>query len=135
MTIESISHTRWNCTYHIVFIPKYPRKAMYGQYRSDMGKILRKICEMEGVQLMEGKVCIDHVHMYVAIPPQMAMSDFVAKLKCKSALMFFDMHAELRDKYNRHFWARGYYVSTVGEVNDATLREYIKNQEEKDKNE
>ena len=134
MTIESISHTRWNCTYHIVFIPKYRRKAMYGQYRKDMGQILRKICEMNEVTLIEGKVCLDHVHMYVSIPPKMSVSKFVGTLKGKSALMFFDMHPELKDKYNRHFWAVGYFVSTVGEVNEATITEYIKNQEEADKN-
>ena len=134
MVIQSISHTRWNCTYHIVFIPKYRRKAMYGQYRKDMGQILRKICEMNEVTLIEGKVCLDHVHMYVSIPPKMSVSKFVGTLKGKSALMFFDMHPELKDKYNRHFWAVGYFVSTVGEVNEATITEYIKNQEEADKN-
>ena len=133
--MESINHTRWNCKYHIVFIPKYRRKAMYGKYRADMGKILRKICEMEHVDLIEGKVCIDHVHMYVSVPPKVAISDFVGRLKGKSALMFFDMHPELREKYGRHFWARGYFVDTVGEVNDATIREYIRTQEERDKNE
>lgn len=135
MTTNSIAHTRWNCSYHLVFIPKYRRKAMYGKYRADMGQILRKICTMEGVELIEGKVCLDHVHMYVSIPPKMAVSDFVSKLKGKSALMFFDMHPELADKYNRHFWARGYYVSTVGEVNAATIIEYIRTQEERDKHE
>ena len=134
MVVQSISHTRWNCTYHIVFIPKYRRKAMYGQYRKDMGQILRKICEMNEVTLIEGKVCLDHVHMYVSIPPKMSVSKFVGTLKGKSALMFFDMHPELKDKYNRHFWAVGYFVSTVGEVNEATITEYIKNQEEADKN-
>ena len=134
MVVQSISHTRWNCTYHIVFIPKYRRKAMYGQYRKDMGQILRKICEMNEVTLIEGKVCLDHVHMYVLIPPKMSVSKFVGTLKGKSALMFFDMHPELKDKYNRHFWAVGYFVSTVGEVNEATITEYIKNQEEADKN-
>ena len=134
MVLQSISHTSWKCTYHIVFIPKYRRKAMYGQYRKDMGQILRKICEMNGVTLIEGKVCLDHVHMYVAIPPKMSVSKFVGTLKGKSTLMFFDKHPELKDKYNRHFWAVGYFVSTVGEVNEATIVEYIKNQEEADKN-
>ena len=89
MVVQSISHTRWNCTYHIVFIPKYRRKVMYGQYRKDMGQILRKICEMNEVTLIEGKVCLDHVHMYVSIPPKMSVSKFVGTLKGKSALMFF----------------------------------------------
>ena len=98
MVVQSISHTRWNCTYHIVFIPKYRRKAMYGQYRKDMGQILRKICDMNEVTLIEGKVCLDHVHMYVSIPPKMSVSKFVGTLKGKSALMFFDKHPELKDK-------------------------------------
>ena len=131
---QSIQHTRWNCTYHIVFIPKYRRKVMYGEYRKDIGEILRKLCDMKGVTLIEGKVCIDHVHMYLAIPPKMSISEFMSYLKGKSALMFFDRHPELRPKKSdRHFWARGYYVVTVGNVNEATIINYIKNQEEIDR--
>ena len=89
MDNQSIQHTRWNCTYHIVFIPKYRRKMMYGEYRKDIGEILRKLCEMKNVTLIEGKVCIDHVHMYLAIPPKMSISEFMSYLKGKSALMFF----------------------------------------------
>ena len=89
MDNQSIQHTRWNCTYHIVFIPKYRRKMMYGEYRKDIGEILRKLCEMKTVTLIEGRVCIDHVHMYLAIPPKMSISEFMSYLKGKSALMFF----------------------------------------------
>lgn len=128
MDNQSIQHTRWNCTYHIVFIPKYRRRMLYGTNKKDLVEIIKKLCEMKGVALIEGKVCVDHIHMYVAIPPKLSVSD----LKGKSALMFFDRHPEARPKWNdRHLWARGYYVSTVGNVNEETIRQYIKEQEEK----
>lgn len=134
MDNQSIQHTRWNCTYHIVFIPKYRRKMMYGEYRKDIGEILRKLCEMKGATLMEGRVCIDHVHMYLAIPPKMSISEFMSYLKGKSALMFFDRHPELRvKKSDRHLWARGHFVVTVGNVNEETIINYIRNQEENDR--
>ena len=134
MDNQSIAHTRWNCTYHIVFIPKYRRKIMYGELKKDVRDILKKLCEMSDVQLIEGKVCRDHVHMYVAIPPKQSISEFMPYLKGKSTLMLFDRHPEYRKKWgDRHFWARGYYVCTVGNVNEETIREYIKGQEEDDK--
>ncbi len=134
MDNQSIQHTRWNCTYHIVFIPKYRRKIMYGSNKKDIVEVIKKLCEMKGVALIEGKVCVDHVHMYVSIPPKMSVSDFMSYLKGKSALMFFDRHPELRPKWNdRHLWARGYFVSTVGNVNEETIRNYIREQEENDK--
>ena len=130
----SIAHTRWNCTYHIVFIPKYRRKIMYGELKRELAEILKKLCEMKQVRLIEGKVCVNHVHMYVAIPPKMSVSEFMSYLKGKSSLMIFDRHPEYRARgENRHFWARGYYVATVGNVNEETIIEYIKNQEEMDK--
>ena len=107
---------------------------MYGEYRKDIGEILRKLCEMKTVTLIEGRVCIDHVHMYLAIPPKMSISEFMSYLKGKSALMFFDRHPELRvKKSDRHLWARGYYVVTVGNVNEETIINYIRNQEENDR--
>ena len=131
---QSIQHTRWNCTYHIVFIPKYRRKIMYGKNKKDLVEIIKKLCEMKRVQLIEGKVCSDHIHMYLAIPPKMSVSEFMAYLKGKSSLMFFDRHPELRPKWaDRHFWARGYYVSTVGNVNEEPIRNYIREQEENDR--
>ena len=132
MDNKSIAHTRWNCTYHIVFIPKYRRKIMYGETKRDLVEIIKKLCEMKQVQLIEGKICRDHIHMYVAIPPKLSVSEFMSYLKGKSALMFFDRHPELRPKYSdRHFWARGYYVGTVGNVNEDTIVQYIREQEEK----
>ena len=134
MDNQSIQHTRWNCTYHIIFIPKYRRKVMYGETKKDLRDILKKLCEMKGIQIIEGKICVDHVHMYVAIPPKIAVSDFMSYLKGKSTLMLFDRYPEYRArKGDKHFWARGYYVSTVGNVNESTIIEYIKNQEENDK--
>lgn len=107
---------------------------MYGETKRDLVEIIKKLCEMKQVQIIEGKVCVDHVHMYVAIPPKMSVSDFMSYLKGKSTLMLFDRHPEYRERRgNKHFWARGYYVSTVGSVNEETIREYIRNQEENDK--
>ena len=121
MDNQSIAHTRWNCTYHIVIIPKYPRKIMYGEVKKDIGEILRKLCDMSEAKLIKGTVCSDHVHLYIAIPP-------------KSALMLFDRHLEFRRKNNgRNFWARGYYVVTDGNVNESTIVSYIREQEENNK--
>ena len=136
MDNQSIQHTRWNCTYHIVFIPRFRRKVMYGEVKRDAGEIIRKLCEMKGVELIEGKICVDHIHMYVAIPPKIAVSEFMSYLKGKSALMLFDRHPEYRAKRgDKHFWARGYYVTTIGNVNEETVKEYIRRQTEESKNE
>ena len=129
----SLSHTRWSCTYHIVFIPKYRRKVIYGKLREDIGIILRQLCGYKQVEIIEANACSDHIHMLVQIPPKMAVSTFMGYLKGKSSLMIFDKHADLKYKYgNRHFWAKGYYVSTVG-LNKATIRKYIQEQETEDK--
>ena len=133
MDNQSIQHTRWNCTYHIVFIPKYRRKIMYGANKKDLVEIIPKLCEMKGVSLIEGKVCKDHVHMYVSIPPKTSISSAVSRLKGKSALMLFDRHPEFKDKNGRHFWARGYYVETIGNVNEEVIKRYIAEQEESDR--
>ena len=90
MDDKSLSHTRYNCTYHVVFIPKYRRKILYGTNKKDVAEILKKLCEMKQVRLIEGKVCVDHIHMYVAIPPKLSVSEFMSYLKGKSALMFYD---------------------------------------------
>lgn len=134
MDNKSIAHTRWNCTYHIVFIPKYRRRIMYGELKRDVAEIIKKLCEMKQVELIDGRVCKDHIHMYVAIPPKLSVSEFMSYLKGKSALMVFDRHPEYRTKWgDRSFWARGYYVATVGNVNEETILNYIKEQEENDK--
>ncbi len=132
MDENSLSHTTWDCKYHIVFAPKYRRKAIYGKIKSDIGKILRELCNWKGVEIIEAHACADHIHMYVSIPPKMSVSYFVGYLKGKSTLLIFERHAELKYKYgNRHFWCRGYYVSTVGK-NEKAVQEYIRNQEKED---
>ena len=130
---NSLAHTRWNCKYHIVFIPKYRRKIIYGKLRIDIGAILRKLCEMKDVEIIEAHACVDHIHMLVKIPPKLSVSAFVGYLKGKSTLMIFDRHANLKYKQgNRNFWSKGYYVSTVG-LNQKTIESYIRNQETEDK--
>lgn len=129
---NSLSHTKWMCKYHIVFTPKYRRKIIYNQYRTSIGEILRTLCNYKKVEIIEGNLVSDHVHMLVSIPPKMSVSSFMGYLKGKSALMIFDKHANLKYKFgNRHFWAEGYYVSTVG-LNTATIQKYIKEQETHD---
>lgn len=129
---SSLSHTIWNCQYHIVFSPKYRRKTIYGKIRSDIGKYLRRLCEYKGVEIVEANACSDHIHMLVKVPPKVSISSFMGYLKGKSALMIFDSHANLKYNYgNRHFWSEGYYVSTVG-LNKNTIKKYIREQEYED---
>ena len=112
----------------LVFAPKFRRKAIYGELRADIGKILRKLCAEKKVEIIEAEACIDHVHMLVSMPPHLSVSQFMGFLKGKSTLMIFDRHANLKYKYgSRHFWCRGYYVDTVGK-NKRVIEEYIRNQ-------
>jgi putative transposase len=128
MDNESLSHTRWNCKYHIVFAPKYRRQVIYGKIKVDIGKILRMLCQRKEIEIVEAELCKDHVHMLVRIPPKYSVSSIVGYLKGKSSLIIFDRHANLKYKYgNRHFWCRGYYVDTVGK-NTKKIQEYIKSQ-------
>ena len=129
---NSLSHSKCDCKYHIVFAPKYRRKEIYGKIKADIGKILRKLCEAKSVEIIEGNACSDHIHLYVSIPPNVNISAFIGYLKGKSSLMIFDRHANLKYKYgNRHFWCRGYYISTVGR-NEKVIAEYVKNQTQED---
>ena len=129
--INSLSHTKWNCKY-IVFCPKYRRQEIYGKIKEDVGKILRKLCEAKGVEIIEAEACPDHIHMLVSIPPHLSVAQFMGYLKGKSSLMIFDRHANLKYKYgNRHFWCRGYYVDTVGR-NEKKIAEYVRNQLQED---
>lgn len=130
--INSLSHSKWRCKYHIVFAPKYRRKEIYGDIRKDIGVILRKLCEQKNVEIIEAELWPDHIHMLVRIPPNLSVAQFVGYLKGKSALMIFDRHANLKYKYgNRHFWCRGYYVDTVGK-NEKKIAEYIREQLQSD---
>ena len=132
MDNNSLAHTKWNCKYHIVFAPKFRRKEIYGKYKVDIGKILRELCAWKGVEIIEAHACVDHIHMYVSIPPKLSVSGFVGFLKGKSALILFERHANLKYKYGqRHFWCRGFYVDTVGR-NEKAIQEYIRNQEKED---
>ena len=130
MDDQSLSHTRWKCQYHIVFIPKYRRKVIYGRVKAEIREILRTLCRYKKVEIIEGAVCVDHVHLCLSIPPKLAISEFMGYLKGKSALMIYDKHPELGNKFERDFWARRYYVSTIGNVDEATIRKYIREQEE-----
>ena len=129
---NSLAHTKWECKYHIVFAPKYRRKAIYGKYKVEIGKILRLLCARKGIEIIEAECCPDHIHMLVAIPPKYSVSQIVVYLKGKSSLMIFDKFANLKYKYgNRHFWCRGYYVTTVGK-NQKKIAEYIRTQLQED---
>ena len=130
--VSSLSHTKWDCQYHIVFTPKYRRKAIYSKLRRDIGKYLRRLCDYKGVEIVEANACPDHIHMLVKVPPKISISSFMEYLKGKSSLMIFEEHANLKYNYgNRHFWAEGYFVSTVG-MNKNAIKKYIQNQELED---
>ena len=129
---DSLAHTKWMCKYHIVFAPKYRRKIIYNQIRKDIGEIMHELCKYKGVEIIEGHMMPDHIHMLLSIPPKYSVSSVMGYLKGKSALMIFERHANLKYKYgNRHFWCEGYYVSTVG-FNEETIKKYIAEQEQRD---
>ena len=129
---NSLSHTKWLCKYHIVIVPKYRRKIIYNQTRKDLQEIIKTLCKYKGVEIIEGHMMPDHVHLMLSIPPKTSIASFMGYLKGKSALMMFDKHANLKYKFgNRHFWAEGYYVSTVG-LNESTIKKYIQDQEKAD---
>ena len=130
MDNKSISHTRWKCQYHIVFIPKYRKKVLYGKVREDVREILNTLCKYKNVEIIAGAVCVDHVHLSVAIPPKLSVSDFMGYLKGKSTLMLYDRYPELQSKWDKAFWARGYYVETIGNITDEAVQKYIKEQAE-----
>ena len=132
-TTNSLAHTKWNCKYHIVFAPKYRRKVFYEEKRAEIREILRTLCQWKGVEIIEGEVCPDHIHMLVSIPPKMSVSGFMGYLKGKSSLMIFQKWGNMKYKYrNRQFWCRGYYVDTVGK-NTQKIKDYIAHQLEEDR--
>jgi putative transposase len=129
---ESLSHTKWECKYHVIFIPKYRRKALYGQLRSHLGEVLRRLAVQRESRIEEGHLMCDHVHMMIAIPPN-AVSQVIGYIKGKSAIHLARVYGERKRNFvGQNFWARGYFVSTVGR-DEALIREYIRNQEEEDK--
>lgn len=126
--INSLSHTKWNCKCHIVFAPKYRRKAFYGSNRLEIGAILRELCSWKEVTIIEAEVCPDHVHMFVEIPPKLSISTFMGYLKGKSSVMIYKRWGNLKYKYrNGSFWCRVYYVDTVRK-NEVAIQKYIKEQ-------
>ena len=130
--IHRLSHTKWNCKYHIVFAPKYRRKVFYGDKRLEIGAILRELCNWKGVNIIEAEVCPDHIHMLLEIPPKISVSSFMGFLKGKSSIMIYEKWGSLKYKYRgRQFWCRVYYVDTAGK-NAKTIEEYIKNQLKQD---
>ena len=129
---ESQSHVRWDCTYHVVFAPKYRKKVLYGNFRRKIGEILRELCQQRGVTLIEGKACPDHVHMCLSIPPKFSIAFVIGFLKGKSAVRIHRQLLKERRMTGLHFWARGYCVSTVG-LDEDTIRRYIQEQEKLDR--
>ena len=132
MDTNSLSHTKWNCKYHVVFAPKYRIQVIYGKLRLEIGKILRQLCAYKGVEIIEAEACPNHIHMLISIPPKISVSLFMGYLKGKSSLMIFDKFANLKYRYgNRRFWCEGFYVDTVGR-NKKAIEEYIKHQLDED---
>ena len=132
-SVESLSHTRWECKYHIVFIPKYRRKAIFGQIRRELGDVFRRLASQKESVIEEGHLMPDHVHMMISIPPKYAVSPVIGFIKGKSAIHIARVYAGKRRNYvGQHFWARGYFASTVGR-DEQVIREYIRYQEAEDR--
>ena len=131
-SLRVLSHTKWECKYHVVFIPKFRRRALYGQLRDHLGELLRKLATQKESRIEEGHLMPDHVHMMISIPPKYAVSQVIGYVKGKSAIHLARVYGERRRNFvGQHFWARGYFVSTVGR-DEAAIREYIKSQEKED---
>ena len=129
---ESLKHTRWECKYHVIFIPKWRKKQIYGQLRKDLGIVLRELAQHKESAVEEGHLMADHVHMLVSIPPKYSVAQVVGYIKGKSAIHIARTYMGKRQNFvGQHFWARGYFVSTVGR-DEATVREYIRKQETED---
>ena len=135
MDNKSLSHVRWKCQYHIVFIPKYRKKVLYGKLKADVRDIISTLCRYKEVEIIDGAVCEDHIHLSVAIPPKYSISKFMGYLKGKSTLMIYDRHPELQSKWDKAFWARGYYVSTIGNITEDAIKKYIREQAEESRKE
>ena len=128
---QSMSHVRWDCRYHVVIVPKYRKKLLYGKLRTQVGPILRSLCEQKRIDLIEGHVMPDHVHLCLSIPPRYSVAYTIGFLKGKSAIRIHRQHTKDRQVFGKHFWARGYCVSTVG-LDEEQIRRYIREQEKLD---
>ena len=135
MDSKSLSHTKWKCQYHIVFIPKYRKKVLYGKLMQDVREIIATLCKYKTVEIVSGAVCKDHIHLCVCIPPKLSVSSFMGYLKGESTLMIYDRHPELQSKWDKAFWARGYYVATIGNVTESAIKKYIAEQSEESRKE
>ena len=131
---QSQAHVKWYCRYHVVIVPKYRRKSMFGAIRREVGEIFKELCRRFGIELVEGHVMVDHVHMCLSVPPKYSVANTVGKLKGKAAILIHQKFGRKRNFVGLNFWARGYCVSTVG-LDEATVREYIRTQEEQEKKE
>lgn len=132
-TTNSLAHTKYICKYHVVFAPKYRRKVFFQEKREAIREIIKTLCDWKGVEIIEGEICVDHVHLLLSIPPKISVSGFMGYLKGKSSLMLFQRFGNLKFAYrNREFWCRGYYVDTVGK-NTKMIKKYIANQLKEDK--
>ena len=130
--IESLNHTKWDCKYHVVFIPKFRRKTLYGELRAHLGDVFRTLAQHKESRIEEGHLMPDHVHMMISIPPKFAVSNVVGYIKGKSAIHLARVYGERKRNFvGQHFWARGYFVSTVGRDEQVT-RNYIRHQEKED---
>jgi REP-associated tyrosine transposase len=130
-TYQSLSHSKWDCKYHVVFVPKYRRQALYGEIRKQLGQIFHELARQKECQILEGHLMPDHVHMCIAIPPKYAVASVIGFIKGKSAIAIARMQGKERNFAGEHFWARGYAVSTVG-FNEDEVRRYIRNQKDSD---
>lgn len=130
---QKLAHSAWECKYHIVWCPKYRFKILKGEIGRSLRDTIRQLCEWKQIKILEGNIQVDHIHLVLSIPPKYSVSDTVGFLKGKSAIKMFDMHHELKKRYwGRHFWAKGYCVSTVG-LDEAVIRRYVKHQQQKDR--
>jgi len=128
---QSLSHVKWVCKYHVVWVPKYRRKKLYGELRRRLGEIINELCRQKGVDVLEGHAMSDHVHVCLSVPPKFSISHVIGFLKGKSAIRLHREFSKAKAT-GKHFWIRGYFVSTVG-LDENQVREYIKNQEATDK--
>ncbi len=127
---NTLSHTVWECKYHVVWVPKKRRRVIYGRLRLEIVRILKRLCEYKGIEIVEGKACLDHIHLCLSIPPKYSVAGMIGYLKGKSSMILFEQFSKLKKNFKgHHFWARGYYVSTVG-LDEGKIKKYIRDQDE-----
>ena len=132
---KTLSHVKWECKYHVIIVPKYRKRLIYGRLKKEMGKILRELFRQKGVEVLEGHAMIDHVHVCVSIPPKLSIAEVIGFVKGKSAIQIHRNYLGRKQNFTGfHFWSRGYCVSTVGR-DEKTIREYIRNQESEERRE